>query len=442
MNDSALDDKPDFEPELKKPRRNYHPWRRLFARLIDYQISGLIFTGLIFSTRLAPDFIVNPLQIQNSFQVASSWAMGFFSIALWVVLEPLILSKFNNTPGKALLRLKLVPNDEHSSYWKRSFSVWAVGLAFGIPLIETFASIIAAIRLKKLGLTDWDRWYGFRVVADEFGFKRGLVAFVLVALVFASNVVLMSDLAWLGAKNTTQVEQSIQSTKENVTPKWEELNSVSPEVNAKSNFVNEKSDEEMNFLLNTGLDTANLPIAQRFPNLILNGKGNWGRYGGAILRGKILPNQLETKTQMEWREKFLELMGKQEVTYQEQIEYCLRWVEAEPQDAKGWEILGRLCNFSKNEAIDAFKSSLRINARNDMTWYYLGTTYDDYWEQYNEAIVAYKQVLRLNPEHMDAWQLLGQDYERTNQLTKAIDVYQQIVRINPQSTRLEMAPIV
>ena len=244
MNDSALDDKPDFEPELKKTRRNYHPWRRLFARLIDYQISGLIFTGLIFSTRLAPDFIVNPLQIQNSFQVASSWAMGFFSMALWVVLEPLILSKFNNTPGKALLRLKLVPNDEHSSYWKRSFSVWAVGLAFGIPLIETFASIIAAIRLKNRGLTDWDRWYGFRVVADEFGFKRGLVAFVLVALVFASNVVLMSDLAWLGPKNTTQVEQSIQSTKENVTPKWEELNSTPPAPSPKEELVKLQKEAE------------------------------------------------------------------------------------------------------------------------------------------------------------------------------------------------------
>ena len=218
MIDSELVDMGDFESESEAPSRTYQPWRRLFARMIDYQICGLIFTALILSTRLAPDFIINPLQVQNTLQLSSSLVMAFFSMALWAALEPLILSQFDNTPGKALLRLKLVRNNSSSSYWKRSFSVWAVGLGFGIPLISTFATIIAATRLKKQGITDWDRWYGFNVVADEFGFKRGLVALVLVALLVASNIVLMSDFEWFGEGDTNQVEQPIQMTKDSALP--------------------------------------------------------------------------------------------------------------------------------------------------------------------------------------------------------------------------------
>ena len=240
MIDSELVDKGDFESESEAPSRTYQPWRRLFARMIDYQISGLILTGLVLSTRLAPDFIINPVQVQNTPQLASSLAMGFFSMALWVVLEPLILSQFNNTPGKALLCLKLVRNNSSSSYWKRSFSVWAVGLGFGIPLISTFATIIAATRLKKQGIADWDRWYGFRVVADEFGFKRGLVALVLVALLVASNIVLMSDFEWFGEKNTNQVELN----KDAASHKWDLLDNYSPTLSPNEKFEKLQKDAE------------------------------------------------------------------------------------------------------------------------------------------------------------------------------------------------------
>ncbi len=432
MNHSELVDKGNFEPELETALRNYHPWRRFFARMIDYQISGLIFTGLVLSTRLAPDSIINPLQVQNTLQLSSSFAMGFFSMALWVVLEPLILSQFNNTPGKALLRLKLVPNDEHSSYWKRSFSVWAVGLGFGIPLIETFAAIIAATRLKKRGITDWDRWYGFSVVADEFGFKLGLVALVPVALVVASNIVLMSDFEWFGEKNTNQIELN----KDEASHKWDELDNYTPKTNNKTNEIDENSDKEMNSLLNADSDTANLPVAKRFPHLILETNSWLGNYNGAILKGKILPSQFATVAQTEWLDKFIQLMNKEGVTYREQIEYCFRWVEAQPQDAKAWEILGRICKFGNiyDEAMDAFKSGLRINPRSDVAWYYLGEIYEQK-NYYNEAIVAYKQAVRVNPENDGAWHFLGEDYEHTNQFIKAIDAYQQVVRINPKFGR-------
>lgn len=433
MNDSDLVDKGDFEPELETPLRNYHPWRRLFARMIDYQISGLIITGLVLSTRLAPDSIINPLQVQNTLLISSSLAVGFFSMALWVVLEPLILSQFNNTPGKALLGLKLVSNDEHSSYWKRSFTVWAVGVGFGIPLISTFATIIAATRLKKQGLTDWDSWYGFKVVADEFGFKRGLVALVLVALIVASNIVLMSGFAWLGAKNTNQVEL----TKDVASLKWDELDNYTPKTNNKTNEIDKNSDKEMNSLLNADSDTANLPVAKRFPHLILETNRWLGNYSGAILKGKISPSQFATVAQTEWLDKFIQLMNKEGVTYREQIEYCFRWVEAQPQDAKAWEILGRICRFGNiyDEAMDAFKAGLRINPRSDVAWYHLGEIYEQK-KYYNEAIVAYKQAVRVNPENDGAWHFLGEDYEHTNQFIQAIDAYQQVVRINPKFGRV------
>ncbi len=247
----------------------------------------------------------------------------------------------------------------------------------------------------------------------------------------------------IGCDERASVDNSIEagipkgSKKTSSIVNWYELSSTFPEVNSKPNKIDENSDKEMNSLLNADSDTENLPIAKRFPHLILDSNDWLGNYTGAILKGTISPSQSETIVQTEWRDKFIQLTRKEGVTFREQIEYCLRWVETQPQDAKAWEILGRVCSFASrsDEANGAFKSSLRVNPRNDIAWYYLGETYEQK-EYYNEAIIAYKQAVRVNPENDGAWHFLGEDYEHTNQFIKAIDAYQQVVRINPKFGRV------
>jgi uncharacterized RDD family membrane protein YckC len=193
--DSEMLDASNYMPESKtKPRIDKtYPWQRLSARIIDYQISALIISGLIFYTALVPEYVINAIYDPKAPLLVTAMVFGFFSSALWVVLEPLLLSQFQTTPGKALLRLRLVSKDSNPNYWKRSFAVWAVGIGFGIPLISMFAMLIAANRLKPRGIADWDRWTGFKVDSEALGFNRGVVVVVLIALITANRMTFLSS---------------------------------------------------------------------------------------------------------------------------------------------------------------------------------------------------------------------------------------------------------
>jgi len=150
-------------PEPKSRIDKSYSLQRFFARLIDYQISALILGGLILYTELVPDVVTDALSDQKAPQLWLSGVWGFFSAAQWTVLETLLLITLKTTPGKSLLGLSLTSADSQPSYWKRSFSVWAIGMGFGLPFISLFASLIAGNRMKRSGMADWDKWARFKV---------------------------------------------------------------------------------------------------------------------------------------------------------------------------------------------------------------------------------------------------------------------------------------
>jgi TPR repeat protein len=118
--------------------------------------------------------------------------VGFFSTALWVLLEPILLTQFQTTPGKALFGLKLISTEGHPNYWKRSFAVWAVGVGFGLPFISLFAILIASNRMTLDGITDWDRWACSKVDAETLGVNKAIVIALLISLIVGNRIVLLS----------------------------------------------------------------------------------------------------------------------------------------------------------------------------------------------------------------------------------------------------------
>lgn len=192
-------------------------------------------------------------------------------------------------------------------------------------------------------------------------------------------------------------------------------------------------------LLKIDTATNNIPIKKRYSHILLKlsksyGPEHWKLPVLADTKGLIEPN---SQTANKWLQELTELQKTEEVTAQEQLEYCLRWLEAKPDDAKAWETLGsffRYINF-KIEALDAFKQSLLLSPENDTAWYFLGEAYETS-NRFLEAIVAYKRAIRVNPKNDSAWHFLGEAYENTNQFTKAIDAYQQVVEINPKFFRV------
>jgi hypothetical protein len=79
---------------------------------------------------------------------------------------------------------------------KRSFYVLAVGLGFGIPVIQIVTMIIAYFRLTKSGMTWWDEKVGVAVVHEQIGAGR-VGCFVALLFFFFLVVAILSALAQL-----------------------------------------------------------------------------------------------------------------------------------------------------------------------------------------------------------------------------------------------------
>jgi TPR repeat protein len=127
------------------------------------------------------------------------------STFFWVILEPICLSMFGTTLGKALFRLRLVSDNIEPNYWGRSVAVWLQGMGGGLPVISAFFMLNAAAKLKKNGQTEWDRRTGFSVEAEPLGILRSVSLTLLIVLVFVGS----SILGEIG-KHTKPSQQQIQ----------------------------------------------------------------------------------------------------------------------------------------------------------------------------------------------------------------------------------------
>jgi len=141
-------------------------WVRFWARMIDYSFFALVI-GVVIGIFKLP-FI--PMQ---SF-------IGMLLIFLWVFIEAFLLSTWGKTPGKWLFRIS-VRDQYHqklsfSDAMNRSFSVWWLGMAAGIPIVVIVTLIVAAVKLSNAGMTSWDRSQNYQVFHGKVGVIRTLVA--------------------------------------------------------------------------------------------------------------------------------------------------------------------------------------------------------------------------------------------------------------------------
>jgi uncharacterized RDD family membrane protein YckC len=130
-------------------------WRRFLARSIDLGLAMLVvqlLRGLDLSRPQAP-----------------SWQLALLVMAIWPWVEALLLSSVGNTPGKALLRLRVLGrNGERPHFLQaliRSVWVWIQGMALGIPVARDVASFLAFNRYTRHGSTPWDERSATQVYA-------------------------------------------------------------------------------------------------------------------------------------------------------------------------------------------------------------------------------------------------------------------------------------
>ena len=154
------------------------PWRRFFARFLDYTFAGLL-VGFTFGLLEGMGLLRHELRIS----LVSPIIFGPIVCFVWLLLEPAILGIFGNTAGKMLLGLRIVTNAQHPQYFNRAFSVWIRGVGLGLPIIGWITNLLAYIRLKRTGKTSWDENYGFTVVSDSVGWLRVVTTSVAMFLV-------------------------------------------------------------------------------------------------------------------------------------------------------------------------------------------------------------------------------------------------------------------
>jgi hypothetical protein len=158
---------------------NLRPWRRFFARMIDLQ-----FFYIIVSLVMVKMDMIKPIEF---YVPKNPGTTVLVVVALWVVVESMLLVAFGTTLGKFALgiRIKLTSGEpiKFSDAIKRSSFVWWRGCGFGLQLLNTIAAILSFFHLTKFGKTPWDSACGFSVEHGQIKLLRiFLLLFLFISL--------------------------------------------------------------------------------------------------------------------------------------------------------------------------------------------------------------------------------------------------------------------
>ena len=188
-------------------------WPRFFARIFDVWWEMLLVSFAIGAVlgRYSADFV----EWING--PGTSQLFGILCLPIGLILDASLYSLIGNTPGKALLGLKVCTLDNrslsYSQYLTRNFSIWVNGLALGFPLINLFTMGYQSSRLGKGQQASYDEYTGYRVHAKPIGFPRK-AGF---CFAFAGILLVMAILH--GIEQSSKRETALESSSQNYS--WE-----------------------------------------------------------------------------------------------------------------------------------------------------------------------------------------------------------------------------
>ena len=138
-----------------KPRLNL-PWRRFWARDLDYMICGVLVAALL---KLVPrlDVVRSPL-----------------ILVTMLLLEPMCLWLFSTTPGKAIFGIRVLnPEEGKLSYGDGLVRTWMVlweGEALRIPIINYYFLYKAYSATENDLVLSWE-WDSDLTIKDDKGWR-------------------------------------------------------------------------------------------------------------------------------------------------------------------------------------------------------------------------------------------------------------------------------
>ena len=138
------------------------PWNRLFARMFDYAIWGLVLALLVSEIRalaVLPEGVI--------YWLSHPLVASIVITATWVPIEALLIASLQTTPGKWLFGCYLQfsisdayarrdPRAQLMRALRRGFRVWWQGMGGGFALLAPIMVAVSYERLMQRQETDWD----------------------------------------------------------------------------------------------------------------------------------------------------------------------------------------------------------------------------------------------------------------------------------------------
>jgi uncharacterized RDD family membrane protein YckC len=163
-------------------------WRRFFARTLD-----ILWEAPLVGAIVGYLGSVNT-DLGDLIATSNPSVLGVLVAPIVMLFDAAVVAMFFNSPGKALLGLKVVSAEAESlspaEYLERNMRLWVSGMAFGLPLLSLFAAAYQGERAWRDGYTTYDRARGTLVLAGRLGFVQVAAAiFVLIALLSLNAVI-------------------------------------------------------------------------------------------------------------------------------------------------------------------------------------------------------------------------------------------------------------
>lgn len=164
------------------PDRQPSPWRRFFARCVDWQVALLIFI-----------VVTGPIPLDAISEFASTlWGPIVIAAAvalIWLPVEGVLIAALGFTPGKYLFNVRVSMGGRRLSFSQglsRAFLATGIGAAFRIPIASLAAMgwCYWKLGMESNGRTYWDRRMETDVACGRMGKARSILAVPAVILVF------------------------------------------------------------------------------------------------------------------------------------------------------------------------------------------------------------------------------------------------------------------
>ncbi len=171
------------ENQKKENKKNY-PWRRFFARTVDFMLSGILL------------FLLFIFFAEFYFLLENPVSAGIIIYLLWMPVEAGFLSITGTTPAKWIFGISVLSGDGSKlSYLRaleRTFLVFLKGEGLSIPFVVIFTRISAYLTLEKTSTTSWDNSIGSIVIHKKWGITRAISSAIVVILTLLLNSIIIT----------------------------------------------------------------------------------------------------------------------------------------------------------------------------------------------------------------------------------------------------------